>query len=343
MGLASALGAAGVSVDLVARPRTAHALAVSGLRRMGVLGDVWIPPERFNILTSLALSPREAYDFVLIATKAYDADSVARQLSACPWLFAPGTRLVAFFNGIGGAEILAGYFPPERIYAARLMTGFERVKSAFEEAEPAIVNVTVHAAPVAIGNPFTADADGVEPLCAVLTAGGLPATPCKDILEEMCSKFLFNCACNPLGALFDVPIGGLASDARLRTLMERILYEAFAVMKPAGYRSHWQSADEYFSVLYGRLIPATATHRTSMWQDLRAGRRTEIDFLNGRIASLSDRFGVSAPVNLLVTQAIQSAEVQGHSRTGGPVGEVSRLLAYQAHPETVMPARSAVQ
>ena len=52
-------------------------------------------------------------------------------------------------------------------------------------------------------------------------------------------------------------------------------------MHAAGHASHWATPGEYLPVFYGSLVPSTARHESSTLQDLRAGKRTEIDALNG--------------------------------------------------------------
>ena len=324
-GVASAIAAAGQPMDVVTRPRAVAVLRTAGLRRVGLLGDVWVPPERFGAYPSPATLPRQAYDFVLVSTKAYDAANVASELAACPHLVDHRTCIVLFLNGIGGPEIFAARFAREKIFAARLMTGFELLG-------PAAVKITVHGGPIAIGNPFTGDAEAVASLCALLSAGGLPAFPCPRIREEISAKLLFNCACNALGALFDLPIGGLAADPDLRRMMEQIIRETHAVMTSAGYRSRWETAEDYLRVFHERLISATAAHQTSMSQDLRAGKRTEIDFLNGAVASLGQRFGVPSPANRLVTQAIKRIETRGLRDSAGTLHDVSHVAAAWLRP-----------
>ncbi len=301
LGLASALAAAGARPDLTARSRTASVLRATGLRRTGVLGDVYIPPEGFNVFRLVAAVPPQAYDLVLVCTKAYDAETVARELAASPWLVTPQTHIVLFFNGIGGAEIFAERFPKDSLYTAKVVTGFEKTGDGD-------VHVTVHAADLLIGNPFTGECSPVPPLCGLLTAGGIPARPSPDILAETWAKILYNCAVNAPGAIFRTTIGGLAADPHRRRLMESIIREVFAVMASAGFRTHWPDADAYLEVFYGRLIPLTASHETSMSQDLRCGKRTEIDFLNGAIVRLGHRFGIPVPANQSVTEAIRRIE-----------------------------------
>lgn len=301
VGLASAVANTTGSLDLVARPETAAALQTRGLHRSGILGEVHIPPERFNVYTNVWELPFRAYDVVLVTTKAYDAHGVAALLSDRPCLLSPGTPIVLFCNGIGAAEMFAARFAPEQIYCARVVTGFELL-------DRTSVRVTAHAAPIAIGNPFTGESQTVATLCSTLTKGGIPSEPCSEIVPELWAKMIFNCAVNALGALTGLPIGELAAQADLRHRMEQIIDEVFRVMHLAGYHTHWGTASDYLRLLYGRLIPATASHRTSMYHDLRAGKRTEIDFLNGAIANMGRRLGIRTPVNSAVTKAVKNLE-----------------------------------
>lgn len=322
VGLASAVANATGSLDLVARPETAAALQTRGLHRTGMLGEVHIPPDRFNLYTNVCELPHRTYDIVMVTTKAYDAHQVAALLSDRPFLLSPSTPIVLFCNGIGAAEMFATRFAPEQIYCARAVTGFELL-------DRTSVRVTVHAAPIAIGNPFTGESQTVAPLCSMLTKGGIPSEPCSEIVRELWAKMIFNCAVNAPGALTGLPIGGLAADPALRRLMDRIIDEVFRVMRLAGYRTHWETASDYLRVFYERLIPATATHRTSMFQDLHSGKRTEIDFLNGAIATMGSSLGIHTPANSAVTKAIKRAEASGSDphQFGAALRDWARLAA----------------
>lgn len=319
-GLAIALAAGGATVDLIARPETASAIRTRGLYRTGVLGDLHIQPEHLGVYTDVRELPDRSYDFVLISTKAYDVNRVASELAGNSFLISPDTRIVLFCNGIGCAETLAARFAPEQIYCARVITGFQC-------ADPATVEVTVHAGPIAIGNPFTREASRTALLCERLTAGGLPARPCPEIQQEIWAKVLFNCAVNAPGALFDRTIGELASEPKTRALMEQVIEEVFAVMSLAGYRTRWASAGEYLPEFYGRLIPATAGHRSSMSQDLRLGRRTEIDFLNGAIARMGRCLGVGTPANTFLTRAIRTLQAVAADPNRAAPASLSELAA----------------
>jgi 2-dehydropantoate 2-reductase len=55
----------------------------------------------------------------------------------------------------------------------------------------------------------------------------------------------------------------------------------------------------------GQLLPPTREHRSSMQEDIEQGRRTEIEALNGAIASLAQRHGIDTPANEILTRMIR--------------------------------------
>jgi 2-dehydropantoate 2-reductase len=174
------------------------------------------------------------------------------------------------------------------------------------------VEITVHADAIHIGSLFSADLSVIEPLARAIRAGGVPCETTDSIEKDLWSKMLYNCALNPLGAILGVPYGALAESVSTRTLMDRIAEEVFAVMIAAGYRTHWQEPGEFLDVFYSRLVPDTAAHESSMLQDITAGKRTEIDALNGAVLQLAQEHGIAVPYNLAVYNLVQFLESGRH-------------------------------
>jgi len=183
--------------------------------------------------------------------------------------------------------------------------------------------VTVCADPVLIGALEPA-ADGqraraVAWACALADAG-IPAAQTEAIVAELWAKVFYNAALNPLGALLDLPYGALAEDAEARAVMDLVIAEAFAVARAAGIVLRWPDAGAYRAEFYGRLVPATARHRSSMLQDLARGRPhrssmlqdlargrpTEIDAINGYVAARGAALGMPAPTNITLTRLIRA-------------------------------------
>jgi 2-dehydropantoate 2-reductase len=305
LGLASALHAAGgARVRIVARPAAAAALLAHGLVRSGIFGDVFVPPERLEVAEDASALGGPHAGFVLVATKAFDGAAAAAALAGARAAVGPDTRLVLCQNGWGNAERFAAVFPPARVWSARVITGFRRLA-------PHHVDVTVHAEPVRIGSLFGAPVAHVAELCAALAKGGVPCEPSDDIAADLWAKLLYNAALNPLGALLGASYGALGASPEARGVLEALARETFAVMERAGFATHWPSADAWLADLYARLLPPTAAHESSMLQDIRAGRRTEIDAITGAVVALAERHGVAAPVSESLLALVRALERRG--------------------------------
>lgn len=299
LGLASCLLKSGERVDLIGREETVAALQQNGLQRTGLFGDFTAAPESFGAYTSLSELPEMKYDFILVCTKSFDTRTSAEQIAAIPFL--KNTSIVLCQNGWGNAEIFAEHFPKNRINSGRVITGFRRPHKHQ-------VDITVHADAIHLGSLFDNDVSGLEKLSAAITAGGIPCAMTPAISNDLWAKMLYNCMLNGLSTVFDVPYGVLGESPYTRELMENIAHEVVAVMTAAGYATHWASAEDYIDTFYKHQLPPTYQHEPSMLQDVRAGKRTEIDALNGAVVALGQQHAIPTPANTTVTRMIQFME-----------------------------------
>jgi 2-dehydropantoate 2-reductase len=303
LGLASALLASGETVRIAARGETAAALRTRGLLRTGLFGRAEAPAGTFAVAEHANALPGGAADFALVATKAFDTEAAAVALAQARNAIGARTLFVLCQNGWGNAERFAAHFAAERVYCARVITGFRR---------PALhhVDVTVHAEPVRVGSLFGASAARVAPLCAAIAKGGLPCEPSDRIAEDLWAKVLYNATLNPLGAILGASYGALGASPHTRPVMEALARETFAAMRAAGFRTHWPSAESWLADFRARLLPPTAAHESSMLQDLRAGRRTEIEAITGAVVELAARHGVEVPVSRSVLALVRFLEAR---------------------------------
>lgn len=301
LGIASCLIRPGNRVEIVARAETVAALKNEGLLRTGIFGRVHARAGTFGCCAALDEAAGGPYDFVLICTKSFDSAAAAKDLADHENRIGRGARLVLFQNGWGNAEAFAAHFEKGRIYNARVITGFRRPR-------PSEVEITVHADAIHVGSLFPTDLSVIEPLCRAIREGGIPCERTGSIEKDLWAKMLYNCALNPLGAILGVPYGALAEAASTRLLMDRIVEEVFAVMVAAGYRTHWQEPKQFLEVFYGRLVPDTAEHKSSTLQDIAAGKRTEIEALNGAVIHLAQEHRIAVPYNLAVYNLIKFLE-----------------------------------
>jgi 2-dehydropantoate 2-reductase len=303
LGIASCLLKSGNTVDIIAREKTVELLKGKGLIRDGIFGKVTISPGEFDAFNDVSQVPkRKTYDCLCVCTKSHDTLPAAKAIYAYKNILEPDSPVVLFQNGWGNTEKFCRYFPETRVYNARVITGFTR---------PALntVTITVHADSVHIGNlyhPSTSPA--IRQLCEEINKGGLPCIPVADIGKDLWAKMLYNCPLNPLGALLGIPYGRLSENSYTRDIMNKIIHEVFGVMIAEGYTTHWRTPEDFIEIFYSQLVPRTYEHESSTLQDLRAGKKTEIDALNGEIIRLGEKHTIPVSVNRVMWGIIKYME-----------------------------------
>jgi ketopantoate reductase len=102
--------------------------------------------------------------------------------------------------------------------------------------------------------------------------------------------------------------GVLAERPESRRIMDEIIEEGFAVARAERVDLLWKYPGEYRRHFYETLLPPTATHRSSMLQDIERGRRTEIDAINGYVCRRGRALGIEVPQNLVLTGLVHAAD-----------------------------------
>jgi 2-dehydropantoate 2-reductase len=299
LGLASCLLKSGERVDLIGRADTVSALKKNGLERTGLFGNFTATPESFEAHASLNELSQTNYDFILVCTKSFDTRPAAKEIAAIPFL--KNVPVVLCQNGWGNAEIFAETFSKDRIKSGRVITGFRRPHKHQ-------VDITVHADPIHLGSLFGHGVSGLEALSVAIGTGGIPCEVTPTISKDLWAKMLYNCMLNGLSTIHNVPYGLLGESPYTRELMENIAHEVYAVMNAAGYTTHWERAEDYIEIFYKLQLPPTYNHEPSMLQDVRSGKRTEIDALNGAVVALGQQHGIPTPTNTTVTRIVQFME-----------------------------------
>ena len=166
-------------------------------------------------------------------------ETVCQQLASHPDILASGGKLVLFQNGWGNDEIYLRRFPP---LPGLLRPHCHRLRP---HRPPNVSHITVHSAPVLLGNLYQLDPAPLSPLAAALSAGGIPADITQDVGAALWAKMLYNCALNPLGAVLGLCYGDLTKSPCGNQIMGDIVDEIFAVMAACGYTTYWPNAEAY--------------------------------------------------------------------------------------------------
>ena len=275
-------------VYAVCRPRHAEAISAQGFTRTGVWGEETI---HFPCGENL---PEGDYDYLIISCKSTETRSICEEYKD---RFGDA-EIVSLQNGIGNEEIIGEY--TGHVIGGLIITGFEWRGDA-------AVNVSVEVGPAQFGRfPRGTDA-AVEQLAKLFCDAGVNSVATERIRGELWGKALYNCSLNPLGALMEVPYGALEAPHSW-AIIEEIVGEVFAVAKARDVLLSWETPEQYLTYLRDEQMPVSKAHHSSMYQDLKRGRATEIDFMNGAVVTFGRECGIATPVNKTLTNLIKFRE-----------------------------------
>jgi 2-dehydropantoate 2-reductase len=291
--LGARLARAGADVVLIARGPHLQAMSESGLRVIEAEGDWIVRVEATDDFAAM----RDA-DAVFVTLKAHSLPPVAERLAAN---LGGGTAVVSAQNGIPWWYFQRHGGELDGIHLETVDPGGE-VARVIDPAR--VIGCVVYPATSLVspgvvrhveGERFSlGELDGQETarsleLSRSLAGAGLKAPVQPKIRAELWLKLLGNAVFNPLSALTRASLSELAGSPLVAPVVRAAMAEVDAVARSAGIE---------ISVSIDQRIKGAARvgdHKTSMLQDLEAGRPMEIDALTGSVVELGDRLGVPVP------------------------------------------------
>jgi 2-dehydropantoate 2-reductase len=221
--------------------------------------------------------------------------------------------VVSLQNGVGNVAVLRNRLPGRRVLGG--MVPFNVVAAGegrFHRATSGDIVVEQDEA-------RTADK---------LSVPGLKMRPTDNIDGVQWGKLLVNLN-NALNALADLPLRRQLAQRPWRQLFADQMAEGLTAIRAEGIRpvsptpipAPWMPPllrlpDAIFEALLGRTMKIDPEARSSMWEDLQRGRRTEIDYLQGVITEIAERHGLDVPLSRRVVELIRRAERDGKGSPG---------------------------
>ena len=288
-------------VDFLTNEETKRFIDKEGIKRTGIFGEISCKPEDNSAYTEYEDLPENTYDNIIVCVKTMANTETSKKIYEARKCLKPDGRIVIIQNGWGNEEEYMKYFPEEKVFNARISTGF--IKTA-----PNVSDITVYAAPLLIGSIKGFDNSILKPIVDILNEAGIKSELTDQIEEALWAKMLYNTSLNPLGAILKVPYGKLIDAENSKAIMSDLIDETFAVMKAAGYKTFWKDADEYKELFFGKLVPETREHRSSTFQDIDKKKKTEIETLSGIIVKLGDKFGVNVSTHRMMYRLVRTLE-----------------------------------
>ena len=211
-------------------------------------------------------------------------------------LVGEGTALLSLLNGISSEQMLIDAFGAEHVLYC--------VAQKMDAVKEGNAITYGHMGDLQIGLPGGGTSPLMERTLALLTAGGVPHELPEDILHSQWSKLMLNTGVNQVTAAYGLSYAGIQKDGEPRRKMIAAMEEVRAVAAAEGVQLTEEEVQQWLISLDG-LNPEGMT---SMRQDRKAGRRTEVELFSGTIRRLGQAHGIPTPVNDELYAAIRKAE-----------------------------------
>ncbi len=236
----------------------------------------------------------EPADLIVVALKHHQLAEALPELT--PFV-GPDTVILSVMNGLDSEEIIGALYGQEKVLPC-IAVGIDGVRQG---AEITVANA---------GRLIFGEAENAVPGPRVLRAqealsrAGLAWETPVDMMRMLWWKFMINVGVNQASAVLRAPYGVFQKSADARAVMAELMLEVIALAQKAGVRVTTDDLTTWEGVLHS-LSPEG---KTSMLQDVEAGRKTEVEIFAGKVVSLGKRYGVATPANRMMLHLIRTLE-----------------------------------
>ena len=301
--LGGRLAAIGYDVQFIVRPRIRQQLQQYGLTVSDYLGY-----QQTVAANQLQLSddPQVAAqaDIIFVCVKSAATEHVAHELKT---VLRNKALIISFQNGLRNAEILKQILPNQTILAGMV---------PFNVA--ALGNGGFHQGTE--GGLYIKQNDALHELMNAFKTAGLELKLEPDMQAVQWAKLILNLN-NAVNALSQLPLKQQLSIRAYRQCLAMVQMEALGLLKIAHIQPAQLTAlpaqivpvvlrlpDFIFNVVSKKMLAIDPLARSSMADDLMAGRTTEIDWINGEVVRLAEQLNLEAPINAKLIQLVKQAE-----------------------------------
>ena len=221
---------------------------------------------------------------IILTTKAVDNEKTLNEIKD---LIKDDTIILCLQNGLGNEDLIRD------IVNCKVIRGITTSGAMFIESGKVKCSN--------IGDVYLEDSEISKDVCDILNKAGLKTEISKDIKKQIWKKLIVNCAVNPLTAILKVKNGELL---KVQDLVRLIINESVMVSEEEGFGFN---ENKVFEMVIN-VIKDSAENQSSMLQDVLRGKKTEINFLNGKIVELAEKHKVDVPINKTLVRMVKFLE-----------------------------------
>jgi len=274
-------------------PELANAGIDPGLKLDGVENVEAKVSRAITRVDDLAADPP---DVIIITVKATVLHLIA---SAIENFFHGRMYIVSWQNGIDTELVLAETLGRENIIRAVVNYGCGLVK-------PGHVHLAFHHPPHFLQELDPSGHDAAVAIAAALSRSGLGTERTDSIVDMVWRKSIMNACMNPVCAVTGLTMAEVIRDPILFQIVDNLVKEGVQVARANEISLGW----DYYPYAIGYMKNA-GDHKPSMLVDIENKRRTEVDFINGKIVEYGQQAGIETPYNLMIRALVKGLESKG--------------------------------
>jgi 2-dehydropantoate 2-reductase len=285
------LASAGNDVTFLARGEHLQAIQQNGLTIKSILGDFKIEPAK----ATDNIKDIGFVDLAIIAVKAWQVKGIADELKA---IVNKDTTILPLQNGVLAADELKALFIQDNVIG-----GLCRIFSKIDS--PGVINHFGVEPIIVFGELNNSKTERIQKIKTVFDHAQIEAAISNDIIADLWRKFISICVSGLL-AITKATYGELRDLQETRQLMIELLTEICTLSHKAGIRIESSFLDE--TVAFIDTFPYDSMG--SLTRDVLEGKPSEIEYQNGTVVRLAEKFGIEVPVNRFVYDCILPMELK---------------------------------
>ena len=232
-------------------------------------------------------------EVIIVAVKATALPLIASALEGFP---GTGRYVVSWQNGIDTERVLARHLGAAHVLRAIVNFGCMTLA-------PSHIRLVFHHRPHFLQELDAGGRQAAVGICEVLTRCGLETVHTDRIANMSWRKAVLNACMNPICAITGKTMAEVINDPILFNLVDALIKEGIAVARA----NEFTLGPDFYPYCIG-YIRGAGHHKPSMLQDVEAGRRTEIDYINGKIVEYGVQAGLATPYNTMVRGLVKALE-----------------------------------
>lgn len=234
-------------------------------------------------------------DLIIIATKYDGLKDVIRDMKN---FVGENTIILSLLNGVTSEDIIAQSY------------GYKHLLHSYYIGHSAMRNGNIitfdGTGKIVFGvkDSQKTDIDDVNRLKNFFDKVGIDYKIPEDIIRSMWLKFMLNVSCNQTSAVLKMTFGQMQKNKKYREFMEKIMLEVVQIAQKSGVKNTQSMIEEAFCAF----DKMTSDGKTSMLQDIEAGRKTELEIFAKTVISLGEKYNIPTPYNQILKEMIEILE-----------------------------------